>query len=378
MIFRSLIVAGIAQSFFLILLLKSKEKNATSDKLLMIWLGIVSFQLLFYYDNLSPDPLAPKPLQLMGFAMPLLSAPVLYFYIHSLSFDHKPHWPTRWGHWLPYLLFCLFGAFVSFSSTEGISFQDGLPHFGADIPRWIQLALPVPLALIPGFYTFLGLRVLIAYQKLLPENYSYTEQINLNWLKWVVLSLLILFVSLFMLIRFGVNLGYVTKQNMFAVVGSVLAFYVFFIGFFGLKQTTFLTDIPVITNIEGTAIPKATYKNSGLSSELVDDLFQKLIRHMTDNKPYLDENLSLTTLAQQVELTTNQLSQVINQETAANFFNFINGYRVEAVKEKLKDPAFAHYSILAIGYECGFQSKSSFNKVFKQLVGKTPLEFQKA
>lgn len=378
MLLRSLLITGFIQALFLILLLKSKGKNAISDKLLMVWLGLVSLQLLFYSDNLSAAPLAPKPLQLMGFAMPLVSSPVLYFYIRSFSFDNKPPWSNQWGHVLPYLLFCLVGFYLSFSSTAGISFMNGLPIFGADVPRWVRYNLPVPLAIIPGLYAFLGLHVLVAYQKQLPENYSYTERISLNWLKWVVLSQLILFVSLFLLIRFGVNFGYVTPQNLFAVVGSVLSFYVFFIGFFGLKQTTFLTDIPVTINVESSVATKASYKNSGLSDELADELFQKLIRHMAGNKPYLDENLSLTTLAQQLELTTNQLSQVINQKAGTNFFNFVNGYRVEAVKEKLKDPAFAHYSILAIGYECGFQSKSSFNKVFKQVVGQTPLEFQKS
>ncbi len=111
---------------------------------------------------------------------------------------------------------------------------------------------------------------------------------------------------------------------------------------------------------------------------MVDDFFQKLVSHTEENKPYLDENLSLATLAQQLDLTSNQLSQIINQKTSSNFFNFINRYRVEAVKLRLKDPAFAHYSILAIGYDCGFQSKSSFNKIFKQMVDKTPLEFQKS
>jgi AraC-like DNA-binding protein len=378
MLLRSLIITGFIQALFLILLLKSKGKNAVSDKLLIVWLGLVSLQLLFYSDNLSDAPIAPKPLQLMGFAMPLISAPVLYFYIRSFSFGNKPPWANQWMHLLPYVLFCLMGFWVSVSSTEGITFLNGLPHFGADVPRWVQFVLPVPLAVIPGWYALLGLRVLIDYQKQLPENYSYTERINLNWLKWVVLSLLILFVSLFLLIRFGVNFGYVTQQNLFAVVGSVLSFYVFFIGFFGLKQTTFFTDIPVTITAENPTTAKATYKNSGLTDELAGELFQKLIRHMAEKKPYLDENLSLTTLAQQLELTTNQLSQVINQKAGTNFFNFVNGYRVEAVKEKLKDPAFAHYSILAIAYECGFQSKSSFNKVFKEMVGQTPLEFQKS
>ena len=113
-----------------------------------------------------------------------------------------------------------------------------------------------------------------------------------------------------------------------------------------------------------------------MDEEMCEQLFQQLKHHMEENKPFLAEDLSLSMLAVQLALTTNQLSQVINQKSAVNFFTFVNGYRVEVVKERLNDPAYSHYSILAIGYDCGFRSKSSFNKIFKEMVGKTPSEYR--
>jgi AraC-like DNA-binding protein len=377
MIFNSLLLTGVIQGFFLILLLKSKRKNSISDYLLMTWFGIVSFQLMFYYDNLLPAPFAPNFLQILGFYLPLLSTPVLYLYVYSFSVGNNSLWKKYWIHLLPYSIFCGICLYLNLANSDTVTFSNGLPIFIDNFSSWFKNTLTFPLALIPAFYTVLSLQVLIKYQKLIPENYSYTEKINLNWLKWIVISLLVVFVTLFPLITYGVNLGLVTQQNLFAVVGSILTFYLFFIGFFGLQQTTVFTNIPVEPNFERTTESKSNYKNSGLSDEMVDDYFQKLILHTEENKPYLDENLSLATLAQQLDLTSNQLSQIINQKTSSNFFNFINGYRVEAMKERLKNPAFAHYSILAIGFDCGFQSKSSFNKIFKQMVGKTPLEFQK-
>lgn len=378
MIFKSLLLTGIIQGFFLILLLKSKRKNSISDYLLMTWFGVVSFQLMFYYDNLSPNPFAPNFIQIMGFYLPLISSPILYLYVYSFSIGNDFLWKKYWINLLPFSVFSLVCFCLNLIHSDSISFKDGLPIFSNDFPNWLQNTLTIPLALIPAFYTILSLRVLLNYQKLIPENYSYTERINLNWLKWIVISFLIMFIVLFPLIKFGVDLGLVTYQNLFAVVGSLLTFYLFFIGFFGLRQTTVFTNIPVETNFEKASDSKPNYKNSGLTNDMVDEFFQKLVLHMEENKPYLDENLSLATLAQQLDLTSNQLSQIINQKTSSNFFNFINGYRVEAVKERLKNPAFAHYSILAVGFDCGFQSKSSFNKIFKQMVGKTPLEYQKS
>ena len=374
MLLKSLIVAGIIQGFFLILLLKTKRQNSDSDKLLMLWLGLMSLQLLFYHDNLSSSPIAYNFINLLGFSLPLLSSIILYLYIFCTSFNSKFQWKKITIHLVPYLLF----NGIAFFFSSDIIVTNGFPHFTKNVPDWMVYLTTFQLAVIPGIYTILSLLVLLKYQKILPDNYSYTEKINLNWLKWVVLSLLVVFSGLFILIKFGVNLGIITYQNLFAVVGSIIAIYVYFIGYFGFRQSTIFYDIPLKSNFENTEETKDSYKKSGLSEEKVEAMFQKLLVHFEQNKPYLDENLSLTLLAQQIDLSPNQISQVINQKSSSNFFNFVNAYRVETVKERLRDKSYAHYSILAIGYDCGFQSKSSFNKVFKQMVGKTPVEYQKS
>ena len=182
---------------------------------------------------------------------------------------------------------------------------------------------------------------------------------------------------MFSIVKFGVNWGFFTYQNLFEVVGVILAIYVSLFGYLGLKQTTTFANFNYNAGIEQTKSPKESYRNSGLKEEDINRIFEKLEDYITQNKPYLDENLNLFTLAQQIDVSTNQLSQVINQKTSSNFFNYINQYRIEAVKQKLKDPAFEHYSILAVGFDCGFRSKSSFNKIFKDLEGITPSEYQK-
>ena len=375
MFLKSLILTGAIQGVFLILLLKTKRKNSDSDQLLIIWLGIMAAQLLFYYDNLSIRPLAPNSIQLLGFSLPLISSPALYLYIRSLSFGSQFYWKKTWFHLLPYLLFNLVVFYFYFINPAHVRISNGIPYFQMSlVTAFFLVAL---LAIIPGYYAILSLLVLLKYQKLLPDNYSYTEKINLNWLKWIVISLLILFVTLFIIIKYGVGLGLLTYQNLFAVVGSILSLYIFFIGYFGLRQTTIFTDIAATINIVAEANLQANYKNSGIDGEMAEQLFQKLKLHMEENKPFLDEDLSLAILASQLNITANQLSQVINQKSPSNFFNFINGYRVQAIKEKLKDPAYSHYSILAIGYDCGFRSKASLNKIFKQMTGKTPSTYQK-
>jgi AraC-like DNA-binding protein len=369
----SIIFSGAVLGFFLIFLIQSKVQKSTSDPWLMFCLGFSASLLLFYYDNMGSRSVLAKPFQIFGFLLPLLNSPILYFYIKTLAFGLSPNPKQILLHSLPYLLISL----IFFANYHSINISNGFPHYASDIHSVVIFLTTTPIAISSGIYSFLSLKVLIQYQRSLSDNYSFTEEITLNWLKWIVLSNLLFFLVIFFIIKFGVNWGLFTYQNLFEAVGILLTIYVLLFGYFGLKQTTTFANFNYNAGILQSENPKESYRNSGLKEEDIERIFRELETHIEQNKPFFDENLNLFTLAQQVGVTTNQLSQVINQKTSSNFFNYINRYRIEAVKQKLKDPAFAHYSILAIGFECGFRSKSSFNKIFKDLEGITPSEFQK-
>ncbi len=342
-------------------------------------MGIISLQLGFYYDNLSVSPIFPVYLQLIGFSLPIISAPVFYFYIRSLSSGYSFKWRNIWAHLMPFLIFNGIAFFLHYTNHSYLFLKDGLPHFSSALNPWVTYFLTALLALIPGYYTVLSFLLLLRHQKRLPDNYSYTEKINLNWLKWMVISLLILFIGLFLFIKYGVSYGLVRYPDLFAVVGAILTIYVFFIGFCGLHQdAVFIDNMSLQEDINEEDAIVINYKNSGLDDEKADQIFARLKLHMDKEKPFLKEDLSLAMLAGELGITSNQLSQVINQKGRSNFFNFINGYRVAAVKDKFKDPALAAYSILGIAYDSGFRSKSSFNKIFKETTGQTPLQCRKA
>ena len=377
MLLRSLLLTGAINSLFFILLLKSKPKNSDSDRILILWMAIISLQLGFYYDNLSAAPIFPGYLQLLGFSLPLVNSPILYFYIRSLSLGAGFKWKNILIHLLPFLIFNCITFFLHYNKANYLYLKDGFPHFSAALNPGLKYFLTALLAIIPGYYTVLSLLVLLRHQKQLPDNYSYTEKINLNWLKWIVISLLVLFIGLFMLIKYGVSYGLVAYPDLFAVVGAILTVYVFFIGFCGLQQdAVFNGVISSQKSLNEENAIASNYKNSALNDEKAAQIFTRLKIYMVEEKPFLKEDLSLAMLAGDLGITANQLSQVINQKSGSNFFNFINGYRVAAVKNKFKDPAMAHYSILSIAYDSGFRSKSSFNKIFKETTGQTPLQYR--
>lgn len=119
------------------------------------------------------------------------------------------------------------------------------------------------------------------------------------------------------------------------------------------------------------------YQGSKLNPELAEDIFQRVDRYMESNQPYLDPDLSLRSLAQQLDVLPNYLSQVLNDRYQQNFYTFINQYRVNAFKARLQQADAAQFTLLAHAYECGFNSKTTFNAAFKRLTGLTPSQYVK-
>ena len=135
-------------------------------------------------------------------------------------------------------------------------------------------------------------------------------------------------------------------------------------------------DEPVVnTPADVTATKK--YEKSTLTSERSDRYVRRLVETMEKEKLYLDSDLTLQKLAQRLSIHPHHLSQIINERLNQNFFDFINSYRVEEAKKRLIDPSEKHFSIIAIAGEVGFNSKSSFNSVFKKYVNMTPSEWRK-
>lgn len=137
--------------------------------------------------------------------------------------------------------------------------------------------------------------------------------------------------------------------------------------------TTPSTD-PARSNGSDLASPPEgpRYGRTGLDAAAVSRLAGEVRAFVEREACYLDPDLRLADLARGVGVTPNQLSQVLNQGLGTTFFDFVNGYRIEEVKRRLRDPASASLTHLAIALEAGFSSKSSFHRIFKKRTGQTP------
>lgn len=132
----------------------------------------------------------------------------------------------------------------------------------------------------------------------------------------------------------------------------------------------------ILYNVDSSK-EKAKKKKELLDEDAVKIYSKKLLDHIRSTKPFLDPDLSLRSLAEQIDIHPNQLSWILNESFGKNFNEFINQYRIEDFKERSKDPAKTHLTLIGLAYESGFNSKTVFNTSFKKETGLTPKEFLK-
>lgn len=122
---------------------------------------------------------------------------------------------------------------------------------------------------------------------------------------------------------------------------------------------------------------KTRYANSNLSEADASTINDRLLQCMEAGKPYLENQLSLRQLAEELNVNANYLSQVINEKHGKNFFEFINCYRVNELKKMMNDPDNRQFTLLSMAFDCGFNSKTTFNTAFKRITGLTPSQYLK-
>ena len=119
------------------------------------------------------------------------------------------------------------------------------------------------------------------------------------------------------------------------------------------------------------------YSSSSLKIAEEIKLYFELKELVETEKLYLDSSLTLRDIADRLNTNTKYLSQVINHHVGSNFHTFINGYRIEEVKEKILDDKYSSLTLFGIALQCGFKNKSTFYKVFRDKVGMTPKAYLK-
>ncbi|MEM1218776.1 MAG: helix-turn-helix domain-containing protein [Bacteroidota bacterium] len=237
--------------------------------------------------------------------------------------------------------------------------------WGLTIFGWF-LSIVVALAYIPR-----ALRKVVHYQKYIFDHYSTTDRKSLRWLQNFLVLFLVMTVFWIISFVYYVIEDYDTGDLVFLIVTVGLVTLLFWIGYFLILNYHWfqIATVPPQED-EKPQTPAKLSTNT-------DQYYQQLIALIEKEKVYEDVQLTLEVLAERLDISSGYLSQIIKEKEQKTFFEFINDFRVEAVKAKLIDPEYQHYTIMGIASECGFNSKSTFNAVFKKFTNETPSAYQK-
>jgi len=373
---------GFIQALFFAVLLINKKAKTLSDMILPVWLFILGLHLLllfFLYKSIFKEY---HIFIILHLSLPLIHFPLFYLYVNTLVNKINKFKAGNFLHFIPFFVFIIF--YLVFANNDLLYSYDFL--HSNNIPHNI-IHFNLIINIISGFiYLTLCLIQLNKFNKKIKEYYSNIDKIQLKWLAhlivgiWIVLMTGILYI---MATRwFQTELNYSID---FFMYGS-LTIFIFFIGYYSSKKTYLVTRVELNNDTKPDTTIKEADKNNleehnkyhiyGLKKKEAGKLKDKLIVYIEKNKPYLESNLSLSQLADSLDIYKHYLTQVLNDELKTNFYDFINNYRVEEVKRLITEDKHKHYTLLAIALEAGFNSKSSFNRIFKKITGFTPSQYK--
>lgn len=359
----SLNIAGLVLVLFFVSIILSKKNKLLKDYLLTFFLLLLGSYLLikytFQFDLYNAYPI----IVYLDIYYWVLLGPTLYIYT-LLSTRGENH--LRWV----YILTLIPAILVSFSFYSYM-FGDVTDLFDDPVKSKMQTAgIYIWLFNSPVFYflTFFELR---EHQKRIKQQYSYKENIDFKWLYYLSngFGIFILFLMFRPYIQNWLQWDFPFENYSLSMFVAFL--YILGIGYYGYKQGSIFNY-----KKEEQKKQNASYKKSGLNEDEAVILKEKLEVAMKKEKLFLDSELHLSGLAEKMNVSSQKLSQVINENLHKNFFDFINEYRVEEVKTYLSNSNYNHVKVISLAYDSGFNSKSTFYNFFKKSEGITPSEFR--
>lgn len=303
----------------------------------------------------------------------LIIGPLVYFYLRTQTNVQFKFQPRDYWHFLPYLIYFFYHLLVFLSGKEGVGWWAQRVHDRLYIGRWERISENVSLLV----YMVLSLRLYQRYRRWLPTERSDIETIRLGWYKHFLA--LVVFSVLAAIVLFLLGLFMPLSYQDDWILRAIVAFNICYISFNGYIQVqphrlTFDHHLPG-ADPEPSHLETSSKKVEKPDPAEVQIWCNRLEAIMQGEKLYLNPELTLSDLSEKLQTHNSWVSYVINTGFQKNFNDFVNAYRVAEFQKKVNDPRLSHYTLLALAFECGFNSKSTFNRAVKKATGQLPSTF---
>ncbi|WP_339335788.1 MULTISPECIES: helix-turn-helix domain-containing protein [unclassified Croceitalea] len=303
-------------------------------------------------------------------SMEMLTAPLIYFYVKSVVTPGFKFVKTHLLHALPWVLFFMLKLVILIYDAQQLEFaevQNGYLVVNFQWPYLNPLVTVISSAQMLLYLAF-SFQLFYTYKHNIQQFFSNTFKKELNWIRNFLFIYSFIFVyGLIQILVDEIIVEMSWTQKWWIQFFSALALL-----YFGVKgyftDFNFLKDFEVAKNKPQTKRSEVLDEGITKGKENVNALFKK-------DKVYLDPELNLAQLSKKLGVPRSEASEIINLGFGVNFNDFVNQFRISEFKQRLQGGAHKQFSLVGLAFECGFNSKATFNRVFKKEVKLTPTEY---
>jgi AraC-like DNA-binding protein len=356
--------SGIVQGIFLaVLLVSGNEKKKRAGIILGILLSLFSLSIinsLFLAHRFSSPLVFREPFI-------TLLCPFLYFYVLEIDRGFRFRITTL-GHFAFFALFFVFQAALKCESFR---------IFTGERERLFSALMLILMLMQFAFYIYRVTRISRVHDRTIADEYSHIDEMSLSWIRSFLLVTSAIFLVILISLFLVVHVNY--QPDYHRIVAVICALSIYVLGFRGMRQRA----IPAQHNRSNSVAtdqtgnhPKEGMTTQPCGEQASPEVVERIRTFMKERKPYLDPEITLSGLACELNLSRNTLSHAINSGFRMNFFTFVNQHRVEEVIAMLDDPEKQDENLLRLAFDAGFNSKATFNHIFKKFTGFTPKEYK--
>ncbi len=368
--FDLVLLIGSALSLIMAVFLWVNSKGHRANKVLGT-MNFLWFLVVFIFAMQSKEFYLRYPhlLRIVS-VIPLMLFPLLYIYISSYLSEKKWRILPLSLHFLPALAYLIAIAPFYFQSAEvkrSLLADNNLPAYLFTVGRIFDIVI-----ILQGiFYTTLSMQLIQDFYNTLGRRLTRLQRYLLNWLKFFVISYVFLWAvgtvgAILEMMNFSVPFD---LFNIFYLGLTVLTFS---IGVFALRRPDILQKQIQPVNPDAYAPFREAQEKS---PEEDREELQQVINYLEKEKAYLKNDLSLADLAKATGIPKHHISALLNNELGKNFYEIVNEYRTQEAIRLMNEGKHLNFTLTYIAEMAGFNSKATFNRIFKKMTNKTPSEY---
>lgn len=367
--------------FGVLILYKGVTGARSSSKWLGVFLilaGLYIFPFMTGYGGWYSLPHTREVLFYVPFQNPLLIAPVMYLYFNSLMNDRYSPNRKIVLHFIPGSLYLIY-SMLMFIADEWLSFS--YKFYGDARDRDFDLGHQSAGFISLIIYGGLSFRKYTTYITIIQNTLSYAEEVKLRWVRNFMVTVFVLL---------ALRLLFFITNPEWDNFGDKFWYYLIFGGiiyYLSIQGLSHLIRLELVSSLHPDVLPgqsdaqdKNPNNNDVGTAKTVDlstmnELKEKVSAHLATNQSFRNSRLTVSDLAKEIDVPAKRLSQMINEAFGMNFNDLINSFRVNDVLTRIDRGDLKSRTVLGLAEEAGFNSKSTFNRVFKKMVHVSPKEY---